>query len=223
MDQRLDFARELERRDRDVADRLVLLGRLGDEVERLVTGAGEVERFFARLPSERAHLDVAAADAAAALERARAAVAAAEAELAAARKDDRRGAAERAVAAAGTELGSADERVRRASDRRAALEQEAEQRAAEAGELERAATALAAELEAAPRVSRTEPPAPGVAGVVAWGGRARAAVFVVRSGLEGERERVVREANELAASVLGEPLHTANVAAVRRRLEELLA
>jgi hypothetical protein len=47
-------------------------------------------------------------------------------------------------------------------------------------------------------------------------------VLVARGGLETERERIVREANELASSVLGEPLYTASVAVVRRRLEEQL-
>ena len=65
-----------------------------------------------------------------------------------------------------------------------------------------------------------EPPGPGIEGVLEWAARAHAAVFVARSGLETERERVVREANELAASVLGEPLYATSVALVRQRLEE---
>ena len=76
------------------------------------------------------------------------------------------------------------------------------------------------ELESAPRVAHPEPPAPGIEGVLEWAARAHAAVFVARSGLETERERVVREANELAASVLGEPLYATSVALVRQRLEE---
>ena len=46
---------------------------------------------------------------------------------------------------------------------------------------------------------------------------------MARAGLEAERERIVREGNELASSVLGEPLYTASVAQVRKRLEEALA
>ncbi|MBA3788673.1 MAG: hypothetical protein H0X21_08270, partial [Actinobacteria bacterium] len=56
-----------------------------------------------------------------------------------------------------------------------------------------------------------------------WVSRAHAAVFVARSGLETERERVVREANELAASVLGEPFSATSVDVVRKRLEQRLA
>ncbi len=55
-----------------------------------------------------------------------------------------------------------------------------------------------------------------------WAARVRAALFVVRGQLEGERERVVREANELGASVLGDPVTGASVALVRRRLEQTL-
>jgi hypothetical protein len=46
-------------------------------------------------------------------------------------------------------------------------------------------------------------------------------VLVARGTLEAERERIVVEANALAAGALGEPLSGANVALVRRRLEEL--
>jgi len=46
---------------------------------------------------------------------------------------------------------------------------------------------------------------------------------VVRGGLEGEREKVVLEANALAAAALGEQAGGASVALVRRRLEESLA
>jgi hypothetical protein len=43
-------------------------------------------------------------------------------------------------------------------------------------------------------------------------------VFVARSGGIREREAVVREANELAAAVLGEPVAGASVASVVARL-----
>jgi hypothetical protein len=62
------------------------------------------------------------------------------------------------------------------------------------------------------------PPAAGLGGVVAWAVAARAAVFVARSGGIREREAVVREANELAAAVLGEPVAGASVASVVARL-----
>jgi hypothetical protein len=44
----------------------------------------------------------------------------------------------------------------------------------------------------------------------------------VRGQREQERERLVREANELGGSALGEQLAGSSVALVRRRLEEAL-
>ena len=52
-----------------------------------------------------------------------------------------------------------------------------------------------------------------------WGARAHSAIFVVRGGLEAERERLVFEANALATAALGEQVAGANVSLVRRRLE----
>jgi hypothetical protein len=49
-----------------------------------------------------------------------------------------------------------------------------------------------------------------------------AALFVVKGGLETERERVVREAGELGAAVLEEPPVGASVSLVRRRVEDAL-
>jgi hypothetical protein len=87
--------------------------------------------------------------------------------------------------------------------------------------LEERSRAVSGRVAALARVSRegAEAPEPGLEGTIAWASRARAALWVVRSGLEGERERVVREANELGASVLGEPLAATSVATVRKRLE----
>ena len=55
-----------------------------------------------------------------------------------------------------------------------------------------------------------------------YAARAHAALFVVRGGLENERERIVLEANSLAASALGEQGGGASVALVRQRLEASL-
>jgi DNA repair exonuclease SbcCD ATPase subunit len=86
------------------------------------------------------------------------------------------------------------------------------------------AATLAATLRDTPRVvgDATTPPVGGLDSVVDWGGRARAALFVARGTLETERDRVVAEANALAAAVLGEDPGAAGVALVRRRVEEAL-
>ncbi len=118
---------------------------------------------------------------------------------------------------------AAEQRQERLVARRAALEQEVDRLKAEIVELERSASEVTARLERSARVSSVEPPEPGLSGLAEWGARAHAALVVARGGLEAERERIVREANELASSVLGEPLYTARVAQVRKRLEEALA
>jgi len=222
MDARLAFAVELEQRDATVAERIDALAASGSDVERMRRRAAELQSLLGRVPAERAHLDDAAAESARALESANAALIEADAVLARARGDAReaaRLAASRAAAAVRAE----EERQERLARRRAALEQETGQLGAEAAGLERQAREVAARLAESARVSATAAPEPGLAGIVAWGARAQAAVLVARGGLESERERIVREANELAASVLGEPLYTASVALVRRRLEQALA
>ena len=91
--------------------------------------------------------------------------------------------------------------------------------------LEDEARALSRRLAEVPRISQAglEPPEPGLAGLDEWASRVAAALLVVRSGLETERERLIREANELAASVLGDPDVGTSVALARARLERARA
>ena len=104
---------------------------------------------------------------------------------------------------------------------RARLDQEAEEAARETPTLERRARELAAALRSRPRLAEQAglDPHPGLEGVAEWGSRARAALFVARSGLAAERDALVRQANELGALVLGEPLTSVSPAAVARRVE----
>jgi len=223
MDSRRAFAAELEQRDATVAGRIAALAEISAEVDRIRARAAEIESTLAGVPLQRAHLDEADADAARDRELSRAALAEAEAALERARGEEARQAARLAANRAVAAVRAEEERRTRLADRRARLEQETEQLRAEAAELERRAMAVAARLAESSRVSATAPPEPGLRGLVDWGARAHAAVVVACGGLESERERIVREANELASSVLGEPLYTASVALVRTRLEEELA
>ena len=223
MDSRLALATELEQRDATVAERIAGLAAHWAEIVELRGRAAELEALLEAVPAERAHLDEADAEAARERERAQATLAEAEAKLERARGEDAREAARRAFALAEAAVRAEDERRDRLADRRARLEQEAQRFAAEAVALEPRAKAAAALLADEARVSSPAPPEPGLAGIVDWGARAHAAVVVARGGLETERERIVREANELASSVLGEPLYAGSVALVRRRLEEELA
>jgi len=65
-------------------------------------------------------------------------------------------------------------------------------------------------------------PATGLHGLVDWAARARGELLVSYAALATERDKIVREATELVASVLGEPLVSTGAAGVRQRLERAL-
>jgi hypothetical protein len=105
----------------------------------------------------------------------------------------------------------------------AQLEHDAERAQADARALEEQAGRRAADVAAQPRVARdaAAPPASGLEGVADWGARVRPALLLLDSALAGEREAIVREANELGSAVVGEPLAT-SVAGVRERVARAL-
>ena len=115
--------------------------------------------------------------------------------------------------------------VARMRDRVEALARDEVALKAEADGLAVEAQQVAREVAEVPRLSDSGRSAPGtsLAEIDEWGARAHAALFVVRGGLESEREKVVLEAHALAAAALGEQTAGASVALVRRRLEESLA
>jgi hypothetical protein len=109
--------------------------------------------------------------------------------------------------------------VTRAQQERTRLETEAAERGAEAEQLER----RGAELSAHPRLEHdVAPPATGLHGLLDWASRARGELLVSHAALATERDKVVREATELLASVLGEPQTAIGVAGVRERLSQAL-
>ena len=63
---------------------------------------------------------------------------------------------------------------------------------------------------------------PSLDGALDWASRARGALLLEHSALARERDEVVREATELLASVLGDPLTATAVAGVRERLARAL-
>jgi DNA repair exonuclease SbcCD ATPase subunit len=212
----LSFAEELERRDADVAQALAGVERLQAEVDELRTHATAAASFLAALPAvlaERASDERAAVDA-----RDRAEQAAGEAEqlVERAAKEERRLEAARVLQHARDDLHAAELWVAQAREAHTELERESAARRAEAEELARRAVELAPRVRDVPAVS----PDPG--GALEWASRARGALLLERSRLAREREEVVREASELLASVLGEPLLATAVAGVRERLARAL-
>lgn len=220
----LVLLRELERADEEVGAVLADLDRLGERLDSLRTRVSDLRAFEDRLPSERergaSELERARVEAESAhdaLDKAEEAVrsakpeAAREAELFEVRVRDSVKSAERNLAEAGKVAAS--------------LEREATEAGREAGDLHRSARALAEELGGRSRLAEDagKEPGRGLDGVIAWAEVARASLFVARGQVTAEREAVVRQANELGAVALGEPLTSASPAIVARRVEQWLA
>lgn len=225
----LSYVSELERRDADVAARLdaaVCLLRRVDEVR---ARADRVRTSLAALPreieqAEQAEQDARAREAAARREHSEAETRLADAGRSRRTGQEARAAAERAVRRAEVVVTDAQATVARTSERLRALEGDGSALRAEGEGLVVEAREVARDVSALPCLSDSGRTVPGASlqAIEEWGARAHAALFVVNGSLENERDRVVLEANALAAAALGEQVAGASVALVRRRLEESL-
>jgi dTMP kinase len=206
--------RALRERDADLAEES---SRLRD-IELGVTAirrraeaiAADLERFPADLERLRAQAD----EAARAFEERRVAAEAAVQELEASHDDETRPRLERAATRARERAGDAAYKFERTT---AVVEQLESDRAELPAEL------AALRLEALP-VARAMPvlgtPEPGADGLVAWSARAQAELFVEIGQLDRQRDNVIREANELATMLLGEPTYGSTVAQAVERVEQ---
>lgn len=222
--------RDLEARDTAHASELDAVVGLVQGADRVRARADELVTFLHGVPGERTALDTlepdlrqdrdhAADDVDAAtqrLERLQAKRRAAVDELDQARREH---------ATAVSLLADVEARLARLLARRVELDDLETAARAEGEGLHVEASDLAGRIGAVPRISHTArlPPGAGLDGLVDWGARAHAGLFVVRTQLETEREGVLREATELGTSVLGEPLGGSSVALVRERIERVLA
>jgi hypothetical protein len=211
---------ELERRDEDAAAALHEIEELQREVDETRTRGAAIAGFLAGFPdalvareAEERAADESRAGAAEALAEAEAALAEAEQRG----REDARLAAERTVQHARDTLRDAEHRVERAQAERERLVVEEQEQRAAADRLVLETEPLARRLAANPRIA-TEPPGPSLDGVLEWTSRARGDLLVAHAGLDMERDKVVREATELVASALGEPLPGNGVAGVREQL-----
>lgn len=225
----LAHAEELHRRDEALAAGIEAVVELLGRADRVRSRAAAIIEALAALPGELTRNDEAQVEARRREERARSELAAAEQrmdEAAQSRRggDEARAQAQRELTRAREELLDAEARSARISARRAELLDSERVLRAEADGLAVAARDIATTLRETPRVSESgrEHPGEAPADLVEWGARVHAALFVVRGGLESERERVVSEAGALGAAVLGEQLAGASVAMVRARLEQHL-
>jgi DNA repair exonuclease SbcCD ATPase subunit len=218
----LAIADDLERRDERAVEALLDVERLQAEVDEVRTHAGAAAAFLRELPAARAALDDEERAADEAQEHAKDALRTAEEGLARVQeRGSERARLESARAAqhARDAIEEAGLRVARARRERTRLETEAAERGAEAERLER----RGAELSAHPRLEHdVAPPATGLHGLLEWAARARGELLVSHAALATERDTIVREATELLAGVLGEPLAGTGVAGVRERLSQVL-
>jgi hypothetical protein len=211
---------ELERRDGDAAAALHEVEALQSRVDETRARACDIASFLGAFPDTLAARE--AEERVAEESRAAAADAQTEAEstLLHARergREDARLAAERALQHAQDALHEAELRVERAQAQLEQLVREEQEQRAAADRLVVEVQPLARALAANPRIG-TDLPGAGLDGAIEWGARARGDLLIAHAGLETERDKVVREATELVASALGEPLPGNGVAGVRERL-----
>jgi len=200
-DRAVDDLRELARRDAELAARAGQIRELDTQVAELRARAEAIDAFFAVYPAEEAHRREALGAAELELGRRREELAAAETELAAARDEVGRTRAEHALERGRDHVGVAEAALARAREDADGLERDAAGLTASLPQLEARARALAAGSPSLPA------PADGLAGLVEWASHAHAALFVDAGQVATQRERMIREANELATMLLGEPTY----------------
>jgi cell division septum initiation protein DivIVA len=202
---------DLERRDDELATAADRLRTVQDDVARLRARTEAIEAFLGAFDDEEARLSAEIADAERDVAERREEQARAHSDVESARSDEERELREKALA--------------RARDHVAVALSRLDREVAELEQLEADATELPAELaglEAKAReLSASSPELPPFANesLVSWASHAHAELFVALSQLNARRDRIIREANELASSVLGEPTFGSTVAQARRQVE----
>jgi hypothetical protein len=204
----LEDLRSLAARDAELEAQAAGLRLADAEIAAIRREAEAIDAFFEAYPANTGRAAEAVRDATAELERRREELEQAEADLAAAADDDARVHAEQAVV--------------RARDHIAVAQARLDRELAEQVSLDARAGALPAQLpalEARARALADVPPPDG--DLVDWASRAHAEVFVALGQLDVQRDRVIREANELATMLLGEPTYGSTVAQALRQAESL--
>jgi chromosome segregation ATPase len=222
----LALARDLEERDLDVASRLDVVNAVLAEVDQLRASAVRVRGRLTALPAEIVQAERDERDARVREADARASVEEAERALAEADRSRRMSADSKEQLARATRTA-----VNAAADAAAYVHhtrERLEARVREEGALQVArerftdeAQELARRVGEIPRISDSGRSAPGASldEIEEWAARAHAALFVVRGSLVSERDRLVTEANGLAAVALGDHGGGSSVSNVRKRIE----
>ena len=202
-DRALSELRDLARRDAELATRAAELRGRDGEVNGLRRRAEAIDAFFATFAEEDARRSAAVAAAAAELANRHAELEQAEAALAQVRDDDARIHAQRAVDRARDHIAVAKKSLARAEGAAAELEREAVELPDELAEIE----------------ERSDAGVQGARALIDWASRRHAELFVAAGQIDTQRERVIREANELASMLLGEQTFGATVAQALARVE----
>ncbi len=228
-DRRLAILEDLERSEEEVAAELAEIDELYATCEHVRLAALDLVDFVARLPEAREAAAREIEESAQALRETTAAFEQAEQELAATENGDdqeRLAAARRFHIRTRDAMHLAERRARAAEDRAAELEAAATAAGEHVKELNVRARELVQVLGSRPRVALETaiPRDASPAQVAEWGTQVRAALLVARSQVVAERDALVRQANELASNVVGEPVAAMSTAGaadlLRRTLDE---
>ena len=207
MDERaVNELRRLAALDAELAESASTLRELDGTVATIRRRTEAIDAFFADYPEAEAHRGAELKEAQEELLRRRDELAAAQRTLAEAHEEEARIHAEHAVARALDHIAVAEDRLARARSAH--------------NELERDAAALPRELDELEVRARAIPGVPRFcSSLIEWASHAHAELFVAAGQIDVQRERVIREANELASMLLGEPTYGATVAQALARVE----
>jgi chromosome segregation ATPase len=211
----LSDLRSLATRDADLERQARRLRELDHAAAEIRHAAEAIDAFFSAYPAEETARREELASAEAELRERRAELADAQSELASARDDELRELAQRALARADDHVGVAAarlERARRACDE---LERDAHAMPRAVPDLEARASAIADEAADVPE------PGEGPRALVEWASHAHAELFVAAGYIDTQRERLIREANELASALTGEATYGSTAAQALQRAEEI--
>ncbi len=205
-DRALSELRDLARRDAELGAESARLRQRDLDVSDIRARAEAIDAFFATYSltdeARRATVAVAREE----LARRNAELESASAALARSRDEDARIHAQHSVDRARDHIAVAEASMRRAEADVTSLEQKASALPDELAELERRANAQVT----------------GARGLIDWASREHADLFVAAGQVDARRERVIREAHEIASMLLGDPTHGATVAQALERVEARL-
>lgn len=212
-DRALNDLRGLAACDAELAAQAARLRELDAEVAKIRAAAETVDRFFAGYPAEDTARRDALREAEAELARRRDELRDAESTLAQARDDDARAHARYAVDRAHDHVAVAESCLARAREAHGELEREAAALPGRMPALEERAAAIASEVPDVPASGK------GPRGLIDWASHAHAGLFVAAGHIDTQRERMIREANELASMLTGEPTYGSTAAQALARAE----